>query len=72
MKPIHWIGGSEKNLEGMPRNVQSILRMALFAAQVGRRMDYVKRMHGDLRDAIEIVAYDRRGTFRGVYCVGQE
>lgn len=72
MKPIHWIGGAEKNLEDMPRDVQSIFRMALFAAQVGRRTDYAKRMHGDLRDAMEIVAYDRSDAFRGVYYAGKE
>jgi phage-related protein len=72
MKPVVWIGGAKKDLENMPREAQWSIRMALFAAQFGRRTDYAKRMRGDLRDAIEIVAHDRDGAFRGVYYVGRE
>jgi phage-related protein len=56
----------------MPCDVQNAIRMALLAAQLGRGAGYTRRMRGDLRDAIEIVASDRDGTFRGVYYIGEE
>jgi phage-related protein len=72
MKPVHWVGGSRKDIERMPRDAQRAMRLALFAAQTGRKVDYVKQMRGDLRKAMEIVANDRDGAFRGVYYVGKE
>jgi phage-related protein len=72
MKPVLWIGGSRKDLGDVPREVRLAIRAALFAAQAGGKADQAKPMRGDLRDAMEIVAHDRKGTFRGIYYVGEE
>ena len=72
MKPIHWVGRSKKDLENLPVRGQHAIRAALFSAQTGRKVDYAKQMHGDLREAMEIASNDRNGTFRDIYYVGKE
>ncbi|HTV91118.1 MAG TPA: type II toxin-antitoxin system RelE/ParE family toxin [Verrucomicrobiae bacterium] len=72
MKPVRWVGGSEKDLETMPDIPRREIRAALLAAENGGKADYAKPMRGDLRDVVEVVAHNRDGTFRGVYYVGKE
>lgn len=71
MKPVLWVAGSKKELEDLPSDPQRAIRAALFAAQAGRKVRYVKPMRGDLREAMEIVIADRGAAFRGVYYVGK-
>jgi phage-related protein len=70
-KPIAWVGSSKKDLKAMPEEVQDDIGYALDLAQHGEQASYAQRMHGDLRDVIEIRAQDERGdsTFRGAYTV---
>jgi len=70
-KRIAWIGSSKKDLKAMPEEVQDDVGYALDLAQHGEQADYAQRMHGDLRDVIEIRAQNERGdsTFRGTYTV---
>ncbi len=42
MKPVHWVGGSKKDLEKLPGRAQHTIRAALFAAQMGRKVDDAK------------------------------
>jgi len=72
MKPVRWVGGSEKDLEGMPDAPRREIRAALFAAESGGKARNAKPMHGDLGDVIEVVTHDRVGTFRGMYYIGKE
>ena len=53
----------------MPEEVRDDIGYALDLAQHGKQADYAQRMHGDLRDVIEIRARNERGdsTFRGIY-----
>lgn len=55
----------------MPEEVQDDIGYALDLAQHGEQADYAERMHGDLRDVIEIRACNERGdsTFRSAYTV---
>ncbi|MHB8363442.1 MAG: type II toxin-antitoxin system RelE/ParE family toxin [Vulcanimicrobiaceae bacterium] len=70
-KPIAWVGSSKKDLKAMPEEVQDDIGYALDLAQHGKQADYAKRMHGDLRDVIEIHADNERGdsTFRAAYTI---
>lgn len=72
MKPILWIGSSEKDLEGMPDAPRLEIRAAMFAVQSGGKVECAKPMRGDLGGVVEVVAHDRGGTFRGMYYVGKE
>jgi phage-related protein len=72
VKPVIWIGGSRKDLGAMPFSVRAEIRAAIVVAQSGEIADSAKRMWGDLREVIEIVAGDRSGTYRGIYYIGKE
>jgi phage-related protein len=55
----------------MPEEVQDDIGYALDLAQHGKQAAYAQRMHGELRDVIEIRAQNERGdsTFRGTYTI---
>ncbi|HEY5257670.1 MAG TPA: type II toxin-antitoxin system RelE/ParE family toxin [Candidatus Baltobacteraceae bacterium] len=55
----------------MPDEVQDDVGYALDLAQHGRRAEYAVQMTGDLRDVIEIRAFNEAGdsTFRAAYTV---
>lgn len=72
MKPIYWVGGSRKELAAIPSDPRHDIRAALIIAQSGATSSAAKRMKGDLRDATEIIARSREGTFRGIYYAASE
>ena len=70
-KELWWIGRAEKELAELPRSVKEAMWSALYLAQHGAASAQSKRMHGDLRDVMEIAVRDRTGTYRGMYSIGK-
>jgi phage-related protein len=58
---------SLKDLRGMPDGVKVQIGRALGKAQAGNSASYARRMAGNLRDVVEIVADDVTGTYRAMY-----
>jgi phage-related protein len=58
---------SLKDLRGMPDGVKVEIGRALGKAQAGNSASYARRMAGNLRDVVEIVADDVTGTYRAMY-----
>ena len=69
MKDLIWLADSRSNVKSFPAGVQDDIGYALYAAQLGERSIKTKLLHGLGSQVIEIVAYDRSGTYRAVYTV---
>ncbi len=70
-KELWWIGRAEKELAELPRSVKETMWSVLYLAQHRGTSMQSKRMHGDLRDVMEIAVRDRTGTYRGLYSIGK-
>jgi phage-related protein len=66
-KPIVWVGSSLKDVQGFPKVVKRDVGTALDWAETGRLHPSARRMHGHLRDVIEIVSDHDGDTFRAMY-----
>lgn len=69
-RPLIWIGGSKKELIGLPSEVKRFFGHALDFAQRGDRHDAAKTLAGfGGAGVLEIVESDHGGTYRAVYTV---
>ena len=70
LKPVRWVGSSQKDLRAFPKPVRLAVGNAIYAAQRGETDPAAKPLKGfGGRSALEIVT-DRRGdTWRTVYTV---
>jgi phage-related protein len=67
LKPVNWVGSSLDDLRGCPEDVQDVVGYALYLAQIGGQHPAAKRLKGDLRGLVEVVADRARSTYRAVY-----
>lgn len=67
LKPVVWVGSSLDDLRGCPEEVQDVVGYALYLAQTGERHPAAKRLKGDLRGLVEVVADHASGTYQAVY-----
>ena len=68
IKPIVWVGSSQKDLNAFPRRVQKDAGYALWLAQLGEKHDKTKPLKG-LSGVIEIVSDYQTDTYRTIYAV---
>lgn len=69
LMPIEWVGSSLQDLRTFPEAVQDELGYALYIAQRGEFPGPAKRLKGELRALIELIADDDGNTYRAVYTV---
>lgn len=67
LKPVFWVGSSLDDLRGCPEETQDVVGYALYLAQTGSQHPAAKRLRGDLRGLVELVADHASGTYRAVY-----
>ena len=69
-KQLLWIGSSRKDMQALASLVRLKFGLELFAAQCGEMPPSAKALKGfGGAGVLELVADDRRGTFRAVYTV---
>lgn len=69
-KQLLWIGSSRKDMQALASLVRRKFGLELFAAQCGEMPPSAKALKGfGGAGVLELVADDRRGTFRAVYTV---
>ena len=69
-RPLEWIGNSYKDLMALPAAVRRFFGYALSLAQAGDQHDAAKVLTGfGSAGVLEVVEYDRSGTYRAVYTV---
>jgi phage-related protein/predicted XRE-type DNA-binding protein len=70
LKPIEWVGGSKKSLDGMPEEVKNVIGSALLDVQYGDTPEGAKLFGEGLPHEIWKIAEDHDGnTYRAVYMV---
>jgi phage-related protein len=70
MRPILWIASSLKDMKSMPEEIKKEFGHSLREIQKGRDPGNIKALkHLGESGVLEIIAYDRGGTFRTVYTV---
>lgn len=67
LKAVVWVGSSLDDLRACPGAIREAVGFALYVAQTGGRHPAAKRLKGDLRGLVEVVADDASGTYRTVY-----
>ena len=65
-KPCHFIGSSEKDLLEFPEDVRSQVGHALYVAQLGGKVSYVKPLKGFGSGVLEVVDDFDGDTYRAV------
>jgi phage-related protein len=69
-RPLEWIGSSYKDLMALPAAVRRFFGYALSLAQASDQHDAAKVLTGfGSAGVLEVVEYDRSGTYRAVYTV---
>ena len=69
-KPLEWLGSSHRDLMALPTDMRRFFGYALSLAQVGDQHDAAKVLKGfGSAGVLEVVEYDRSGTYRAVYTV---
>lgn len=69
-KPLEWVGGSFKDLMGLPIEIRRFFGFALYLAQIGGQHESTKVLSGfGGSGVLEVVEDDVGGTFRAVYTV---
>lgn len=68
IKPIVWVGSSQKDLNTFPRGVQKDAGYALWLAQLGEKHDKTKPLKG-FSGVIEIISDYQTDTYRTIYAV---
>jgi Phage-related protein len=67
-KPLRWVGGSKKSLDGLPEDVKDVIGSALLDAQYGDTPDGAKPFGEGLPREIWKIVEDYDGdTYRAVY-----
>ncbi|WP_034989840.1 MULTISPECIES: type II toxin-antitoxin system RelE/ParE family toxin [Bartonella] len=70
LKRIIWLGSSRKDVKSFPDSVQQRIGYALYLAQTGNKGENVKILKGfGSANTLEVIAYDKQGTYRAVYTV---
>jgi phage-related protein len=70
LKPVRWVGSSQRDLRSFPQTVRSAVGHAVYAAQKGETDPAAKPLKGfGGRSVMEIVADHRGDTWRTVYTV---
>jgi len=70
VRPLVWLGSSQRDLREFPRSVRREIGGALYAAQQGETDPAAKPLKGfGGASVVEIVAEDQGGTWRAVYTV---
>ena len=67
LKPVICVGSELDDLRACPHDVGDIVGYAMYLAQEGGQHPAAKRLKGDLRGLMEVVADYTRGTYRAVY-----
>ena len=68
--PLHFVGDSDRNLRGFPKEVRDVMGQALWAAQLGKKHPDAKPLKGFTgASVLEIVSDYDTDTYRGVYTV---
>ncbi len=68
--PLHFVGDSDRNLRGFPKEVRDVMGQALWAAQLGKKHPDAKPLKGFTgAGVLEIVSDYDTNTYRGVYTV---
>lgn len=69
-KPLYWVGGSRKEMQALPDDVQSVFGRALRVAQFGGKAEAAKVLQGfGGAGVLEVMENDAAGTYRAVYTV---
>jgi phage-related protein len=70
IKPVSWVGSSQKDFRAFPDSVQDEIGYALYQAQIGGKPSNAKPLHRfGGASVLEIVANEMGDTFRAVYTV---
>lgn len=70
IKPVRWIGSSQKDIRAFPKAVREDIGYALWEAQQGRKAPNAKPLRGfQGADVVEIVEDHDGDTYRAVYTV---
>jgi phage-related protein len=70
VKTVVWVGPTRKELKALPRPVQRVMGLALYAAQLGETPPDAKVLKGfGGAGVLEIVEDHRGDTYRAVYTV---
>lgn len=70
VRPLAWMGSTKKDLLGLPEEVVDTFGYALHLAQIGRKHDQAKPLHGfGSAGVLEVVEDWRGNAFRAVYTV---
>jgi phage-related protein len=68
LKPLRWVGGSKKSLDGLPEDVKDVFGSALLDVQYGETPDGAKPFGEGLPHEIWKIVDDYDGdTYRAVY-----
>ena len=69
-KPLHFVGDSDRNSRGFPKEVREVMGQALWAAQLDKKYSDAKPLKGFIgAGVLEIVSDYDTDTYRGVYTV---
>ncbi|MDX2225272.1 MAG: type II toxin-antitoxin system RelE/ParE family toxin [Rhodospirillaceae bacterium] len=70
IKSLRWMGDSRENLRCFPKSVRRRIGFAIYAAQEGGKLSFVKPMRGfGGAGVLEIVVESHGNAYRGVYAV---
>ena len=64
-----WIVDSLNDLKKFPSTVQTKLGFGIYQAQIGKKHEHAKLLHGFQVPVWEVCADDRSGTYRAIYVV---
>jgi phage-related protein len=70
LKPLYWVGSSQRDLRSLPGTVEDLFGYALYLAQDGKKHEQAKPLKGfGSAGVLEVVEDWNRGTYRAVYTV---
>src|SRR5215471_16934852 len=69
LKPVRWVGSSQRDVRSFPRPVRLEIGHALYTAQRGQTDPAAKPVKGFGSGVLEIVADHRGDTWRAIYTV---
>ncbi len=70
VKPLVWMGSSQKDIREMPEDVKETFGFALFLAQQGKKHGKAKPLQGfGSAGVLEIIEDNAGDTYRAVYTV---
>lgn len=70
LKPLAWVGSAKRDLLALPEEVIDVVGYALYVAQMGKKHEKAKALHGfGSAGILEIVEDWQGNTYRAVYTV---